>query len=323
MKEDKIKNLVEKFLKGDRIALSRVISLIDDRDEALSFIIDKIYPFTGNAFLIGITGPPGAGKSTLVSKLVSQIREKTKEKVAVVAIDPSSPFTGGALLGDRIRMQSHFNDPDVFIRSLGTRGSSGGISLSSKEVVMALDAFGFKWILVETAGVGQTELDVLKLTHLVAVVLVPESGDGIQVMKAGLMEIADLFIVNKSDRPQADNLVREILSLIDLKQKTLSEGLNFKIPVIKTEAIFDKGIDELLNQIIELRKNLNESDKLKLKQKNFLKEEVFETIKNKIDHKLKSFIQTEQGQELLESLYQKKITPFEAVEKIYLSIQNT
>jgi LAO/AO transport system kinase len=206
----------KKALLGDTLSIARLLSKIENRSPELPSLMRQIYPKTGGARVIGITGPPGAGKSTLVDRLTALIRKNLKQKVAIVAVDPSSPFSGGAILGDRIRMQNHTGDAGVFIRSLGTRGKHGGLSHSTKEVVLALDACGFDWILVETAGVGQTELDVLRLAQTVLVVVVPESGDSIQVMKAGLMEIADVFSVNKSDRPEADKMVRELVTMVSL-----------------------------------------------------------------------------------------------------------
>jgi LAO/AO transport system kinase len=233
------------MLAGDPRALARLITLVENRHPSMPEIMDRVYGLAGGARIIGVTGPPGAGKSTLVDQLAAIYRARG-ERVGVVAIDPSSPFSGGALLGDRIRMARHAADPGVFIRSLGSRGSHGGLSRATREVVRLLDAAGFRVILVETVGVGQTELDIMELAHSIVVALVPESGDVIQTMKAGLTEIADLFIVNKADREGADRLALELRKTIELAGRP-----GWRPRVLLTVAFKGEGVPELTTALDE------------------------------------------------------------------------
>ncbi len=233
-------DLVERMLAGDRVALAKLMSRAESEAPDLPEILARIAPHGGGAYTIGVTGPPGAGKSTIVDRLVEKMRADGT-KVGVIAVDPSSPFSGGAVLGDRIRMQSHCLDPEVFIRSLSTRGRRGGLARATRQVARLLDAFGKQTILIETVGVGQTELDIMEVAQTVVVVLVPEAGDTIQVMKAGLLEIAHIFVVNKADREGALRMKAELEQMLHLRP-----GAPWSVPVLLTEANRDHGIAELM-----------------------------------------------------------------------------
>ena len=233
-----INDILKSIRKKDILSISRTITQIESSN--CDKLLSEIYPFIGNAFRIGITGPPGAGKSSITNELITKYRGLNKS-VAVIGVDPTSPFTGGALLGDRLRMAKHFSDSGVYIRSMASRGSQGGLSHKSQDVGNILDCAGFDIIIYETVGVGQIELDVMKSSDLVIVVLVPESGDDIQMMKAGLMEIGNIFVINKSDRPGSDKLKTSMQQIFSLKNNIES----WENPIIKTSIIENFGLDDL------------------------------------------------------------------------------
>ncbi|UTR12238.1 methylmalonyl Co-A mutase-associated GTPase MeaB [Evansella sp. LMS18] len=235
--------LAEKILNGDYRAIARAVSLIEDRKPEHRELMSRLYPHGGKAHIIGITGSPGAGKSSLVNGLLGEWRRQGK-KVAVIAVDPTSPFSGGALLGDRIRMRDHEEDDDVFIRSMGTRGSLGGLSEACQDVVRVMDAAGFDLVIVETVGVGQSELDIMKTADTVVLVLYPSGGDVIQAFKAGIMEIADLFIINKADLPGVEQLKGELEDLIHITERTES----WEPPVIQTVSTTKKGMKQVTDK---------------------------------------------------------------------------
>src|SRR5216684_3352458 len=251
------------MLSGDRLALARLITRVENRMPGVAEIMRSVQPRLGRAHLLGVTGPPGAGKSTLVDRLTTLLRREGAA-VAIVAVDPSSPFTGGAVLGDRIRMQTHTLDPDVFIRSMATRGSLGGLARATGDVIKLMDAFGFAWIIIETVGVGQTGLDILKQADTTVVALVPESGDGIQVMKAGLMEVADIFAVNKADRDGAHALMAELRFSVHLHYTggAAAKDVDWEVPVLAAQAVHDVGIAALLEQVRRHRAALEQAGAL-------------------------------------------------------------
>jgi LAO/AO transport system kinase len=231
---------IERILAGEPLAVARAISTIENRAPGWSDLLKGLFPYTGNARILGLTGAPGAGKSTLVDRLTRHYRQ-TGKKIGIVAVDPTSPYTGGAILGDRIRMQDHFADPGIFIRSMATRGSLGGLAAATADVATVLDASGRDLVLIETVGVGQDEVDVVRLVDVTVVILVPGMGDDVQSIKAGIMEIADIFVINKSDRPGAERVEREIRAL----QSLAVRGDGWVPPVVKTVASDGTGIAEL------------------------------------------------------------------------------
>ncbi|HEY7252874.1 MAG TPA: methylmalonyl Co-A mutase-associated GTPase MeaB [Methylomirabilota bacterium] len=255
--------LVRRMLDGDRLALARLITRVENRSPEVPAIMQAIHERTGRAYVLGITGPPGAGKSTLVDRITSLLRAE-QQPVGVIAVDPSSPFTGGAVLGDRIRMQTHTLDPDVFIRSMATRGSLGGLARATGDVIKVMDAFGFPWILIETVGVGQTELDIIRQADTTVVALVPESGDSVQAMKAGLMEVADVFVVNKADRDGAHALMAELKFSVHLHYTGSAQArdVDWEVPVLAAQAVNDVGMDTLLQQIRRHRTVLEQAGAL-------------------------------------------------------------
>lgn len=235
--------LVDRLLAGDKRACARLITLVENEAPESKQALKQVYPYTGKAHVIGVTGPPGAGKSSLVDKLTKYYREQ-KKTVGIIAVDPSSPFTGGALLGDRIRMQERATDPGVFIRSMGTRGHMGGLALTTKDVIKILDAFGKDIILVETVGTGQDEIDIIRAADTVLVVTMPSLGDDIQAIKAGILEIGDIFVVNKADLDYADKAVMELEMMLDF-----NSGRGWRPPVVRTVANMGEGIEELAEAI--------------------------------------------------------------------------
>ena len=263
-----IEDLLKRFEAGDRTALSRAITLVENRSDGYTEILDGLFSRTGRAYRIGVTGPPGAGKSTVVSSLVKTMRSKALT-VGVIAVDPTSPFTGGALLGDRIRMQDIGCDPGVFVRSMATRGSLGGLAEAAGDVADVMDAFGHDVVMTETVGVGQCELDIAQACYTTIVVIVPESGDSVQAMKAGLMEIGDIVVINKSDREGADRIATETRAMIDLRRshepltsRGEGGGEAWHVPVLQTIASRGEGIAELYAEVENHRGFLSKSGRL-------------------------------------------------------------
>jgi LAO/AO transport system kinase len=304
-------NIEERLLQGDKRACARLISLLENNDQKAVDIIKRQYHKTGNAYVIGVTGSPGSGKSTLTDRLTKELRAEGK-KVGILAVDPTSPFSGGAILGDRIRMSDLALDKDVFIRSMGTRGYLGGISKATWGAVKALDIYGCDYIFIETVGVGQSEVDIVKMADTVLMVMIPNMGDDIQAIKAGIMEIADVFAINKSDLDGADKTKLEIEMNLDLNEKS-----DYRPPVEKVSAIKNEDIDTLLQKLRAHENYLKETGKLHERRRRNLKVEIVQLVEEEL---LKLIMQKALEGDLLEELshqVEKRIQdPYTAKERI-------
>jgi LAO/AO transport system kinase len=305
-------DLVQRARQGDRRALARLITLVENEAPEAVTALQELYRFTGKGQVIGITGPPGSGKSTLTDKLVKELR-KEKKKVAIIAVDPTSPFTGGAILGDRIRMSDLNLDEDVYIRSMGTRGSLGGLSAATSAVIKILDACAFDYIFIETVGVGQSEVDIVKTADTTIVVMVPGLGDDIQAIKAGILEIGDLFVVNKADRDGANRVVLELRMMLDLNEKKSA----WEPPVLMSIAEQNQGITEIVEGIKKHFLYLRESGQLEIKRRERLEKELWEGVSKKIYQQITSKVEKDdQFRQYMDRLMKKEIDPYTLAQTI-------
>lgn len=310
-----VDEMVQKMLGGDEQCLARLITMIERSAPEVPQIMSQINFNLGKSHIVGITGPPGGGKSSIADRLTGLMRADGFS-VGVVACDPSSPFSGGAVLGDRIRMQQHYLDREVFIRSMATRDGRGGLSPTAKEVLKLMDAFGKDFVLVETVGVGQTELDIMDAADTVVVVLVPEAGDAIQAMKAGILEIADIFVINKADREGADAVAEDLKQMLRLNPK--HEW--WEVPVFTTEAINNVGIDELYEGIRNHRKALEEAGQLDIRRKAQRRAEFLQVVERSVRERILALIKkNEQLTVSLERVEQGEIDPYSATDDLLAS----
>jgi len=308
---DPQRSLAERLLAGDKRALARGISLVEDDDPEGWELVREVYPHTGSASIVGFTGPPGAGKSTLIGALVAN-RRAADRQVAVLSIDPSSPFRGGALLGDRIRLSEHFLDPGVFIRSMATRGALGGLAEAALQAALLMDAAGRDDVFLETVGVGQAEVDVIDHADTVVLVLIPGSGDSIQALKAGVMEIPDIIVVNKADHPLTDTMVREIKGVL-----TLAPQGDWPVPIIKTEAHRGEGIEELAAKLAAHREHVEGQGTLSERRRRNLMNEVLGIATMRLRRELEATLREDaEVRELLDEVVARRLDPASAASAI-------
>ena len=311
-------SLAERILKGEIQAASRLMRDIDDEMDSAVEELKKLYPKTGGAHIIGITGPPGAGKSTLVDKMVGVLR-KELQTVGVIAVDPTSPFSGGAILGDRIRMQQHSDDEGVFIRSLATRGHLGGISRSTRDIIKVMDAMGKDSIFVETVGVGQDEVEIVMAADTSIVVLVPGFGDGIQAMKAGVLEIADIFVINKSEQGGTDQLEQELMIMLEMGSRRVSE---WTIPIYRTEAITGKGIEELITGVQQHKEMLHREASLQQRKRERIRVEFIEILRSSLMKQIARKLSSNGAlDQIVENIAKREVDPYSVVEGIIQDLE--
>jgi LAO/AO transport system kinase len=303
--------LAERLLAGEKRALARAISLVENDDPEGWALVREVFPSTGRASVVGFTGPPGVGKSTLIGALVKSARGRDRT-VAVLSIDPSSPFTKGALLGDRIRLTDHFLDPGVFIRSMASRGSLGGLSEATLQAALLMDAAGNDDVLLETVGVGQAEVDIIDHADTVVLVLMPGSGDSIQALKAGVMEIPDVIVVNKSDHPLTDTMIREIRGVLSLGPRT-----SWRVPIVRTEASRGEGVEELVEKLEEHREHIRAEGTLEERRRRNLRNEVLELTTIRLRRRLEESIRSDESvQQLLDEVVARRLDPASAAAKL-------
>jgi len=305
----KTSDLAQQVLEGNHRAIARAISLVENDRRAAQAMMKKIFPRTGGSVIIGITGSPGSGKSTLVDQMMAVLR-KRGDRIGVVAVDPSSPFSGGAILGDRIRMMQHSLDPDIFIRSMATRGQLGGLAKATGEAISILEAAGKNFVLVETVGVGQDEVEVVKLADLILVILVPGAGDDIQVFKAGIMEIADIFVLNKADSPLTERTERQLRAMLDL-----GFGGKNPPPVVKTVATEGKGVDNLVDEIDKLVKE-KDKELRESRKKRLIPWMLRDIINEKIYHSITQSINESEFDKIIERIHSREIDPYTVADEI-------
>ncbi len=313
-------DIYDKVLAGERLALARLITLVENDDPAGRAALDYLYPYTGRAHLVGITGSPGTGKSSLVNRLAKAFRSSGTEKVAVIAVDPSSPFTGGALLGDRVRMRDLSGDPGVFIRSMASRGALGGLARATASAAQVLDAAGFEIILIETVGAGQSEIDIARLAHTVVVVEAPGMGDDIQAIKAGILEIADVLVVNKCDLPGAEQTQRTLKMMLEMAHPTrpgqMTDTMFWNVPVPLACATGGKGVDEVAEAIRHHREFLQTSGEWQLREQERLRNSLEAMLRDLLMQRLHQRLENGRYENVLARLARRELSLFGAVEEL-------